>query len=299
MVADSTQAFPFQIILPLASAVVYVAAALFLKKASEAGAGVWRTTRWCNLVTALLFAPLWLLGGSLPPASLWWQPAVVALLFMSGQVLTMVSLRIGDVSVVTPVMGLKIIMVALMTAALLSERLATELWVAAGLSSAGIALLNFSRPAADKPLGPTILTAILAAASYALFDVLVQKWAPVWGAGRFLPVMMGMAALYTLVIRPPAGESAALSKKAARWRLCGAFCLGWQAVMLVSSIAVYRHAPVANVLYSSRGLWSVLVVWLAGHWLGGSESRHSGRVFAWRLAGALLLTAAITVVAMS
>src|SRR5688572_21196965 len=244
MIADATQGLHLPVLLPVASAVVYVAAALFLKRASEAGAGVWRMTRLCNLVTALLFAPLWLLGGTIPAPSLWWQPAVVALLFLAGQVLTMVSLRIGDVSVVTPVMGLKIILVALMTAALLSERLPVELWVAAGLSSAGIGLLNFSRPAADKPLGKTILTAILAAASYALFDVLVQKWAPVWGAGRFLPVMMGIAAVYALMIRVPAGEAAVLSKKASLWRTCGAVCLGWQAVMLVSSIAVYRHAPV-------------------------------------------------------
>jgi hypothetical protein len=69
--------------------------------------------------------------------------------------------------------------------------------------------------------------------------------------------------------------------------------------MLVSSIAIYRHAPVANVLYSSRGLWSVLVIWLAGRWLGSSEGRHSRRVFAWRLAGALLLTAAIVVVSLN
>jgi drug/metabolite transporter (DMT)-like permease len=296
MVADSSRVLPFHIILPLASAVVYVAAALFLKRASEAGAGVWRTTRMCNLVTAALFAPLWLLGGTLPSASLWWQPALVAMLFIAGQGLTMVSLRIGDVSVATPVMGVKIILVALLTTLLLSEQLTTELWLAAALSSAGIALLNFSRPAADSRVGTTIVTASLAAASYALFDVLVQKWAPVWGAGRFLPVMMGFAALYSVALRPPATEPHALSKKAALWRTCGAACLGLQALMLVSSIAIYRHAPVANVLYSSRGLWSVLVVWLAGHWLGGSESRHSPRVFAWRLAGAVLLTAAIAVV---
>jgi hypothetical protein len=77
MMADSTQVLPLPILLPLASSVVYVVAALFLKRASEAGAGVWRTTRVCNVMTAVFFAPLWLLGGTIPGAAEWWQPALV------------------------------------------------------------------------------------------------------------------------------------------------------------------------------------------------------------------------------
>src|SRR5688572_33447250 len=109
---------PFHLILPLAAAVVYVAAALFLKRATESGVGVWRLTRACNFVAAIFFAPLWLLGGTFP-SGLWWQPAAVALIFILGQVLTMLALRIGDVSITTPVLGVKVVLVALLTAVLL------------------------------------------------------------------------------------------------------------------------------------------------------------------------------------
>src|SRR5688500_3407713 len=166
---------PFHLILPLAAAVVYVAAALFLKRATESGAGVWQLTRTCNFVAAIFFAPLWLIGGNLP-SGLWWQPAAAAILFILGQVLTVVALRTGDVSITTPVLGVKVVLVALLTAVLLREPLTPGLWTAAFLSSIAIGLLNFSRPRAGGRVGRTILIAGLAAASYALFDVLVQRW---------------------------------------------------------------------------------------------------------------------------
>jgi len=288
---------PFHLILPLASGLVYVAAAMFLKRGIEGGADVWRTTRVCNFITAAIFTPLLFLGGSIPSPALWWQPPVVALLFLAGQVLTLCALRIGDVSVATPVLELKIIFVALLTFTLLGQRLTAGVWTAAALSSAGIALLHFSRPHAGSRVGSTILIAALAAAAYALFDVLVQKWSPGWGAGRFLPIMMACAALASFAL--PRGDNTASvpSRNFRRWRNLGAICLALQALMLVSSIAIHRHAPVANVLYSSRGLWSVLAVWLAGHWLDNREGRHGGSILAWRLAGATVLIIAIIVVA--
>jgi len=78
---------PFHLILPLASGLVYVAAAMFLKRGIEGGADVWQTTRVCNFITAAIFTPLLFLGGSIPSLALWWQPPVVALLFLAGQVL--------------------------------------------------------------------------------------------------------------------------------------------------------------------------------------------------------------------
>ena len=283
-----------QFILPLAAAVVYVAAALFLKRATETGADIWRLTRTCNFISGIFFFPLWLLGGNLYPEQ-WWQPAIAALLFMLGQVFTMLALRVGEVSVTTPVLGLKVVLVALLTAPLLREPLTSGLWTAAFLSSVGIGALNFSRPAAGSRVGTTILIAGLAAASYALFDVLVQKWSATWGAGRFLPVMMGFVALYSLFLRPSRGnlETNSSQRTAAVWTVAGAVCLSVQAILFVSSIAIYRHAAVANVLYSSRGLWSILAVWAVGHWLGNYEGRVGAGHLAWRIAGATTLIVAI------
>ena len=176
---------PLHLVLPLVGAVVYVVAALLLKRAANLGADVWRTTRIINYTAAAASIPLWLFGGTIPSASSWWQPALGGLLFLSGQLLTLLALNIGDVSVATPVLGVKILLVALLTAVLIGDPIGARLWTAAALSSVAIALLNFNREHTHGRVGTTIILAGLGASAYALFDVLVQKWSPVWGTGRF------------------------------------------------------------------------------------------------------------------
>ena len=77
---------PFHLLLPLISAIGYVIGALLLKRASDLGADVWRSTRIINYTQALMAMPLWLLGGTIQSFSLWWQPAVArpALLCRAG-----------------------------------------------------------------------------------------------------------------------------------------------------------------------------------------------------------------------
>src|SRR5260221_11766828 len=112
--------------------------------------------------------------------------------------------------------------------------------------------------------------------------------------------MMSFAAVASPALRPfgrwrNVGTERVLAP-VGRWVAGGAVCLALQAIMIVSSIALYGQATVANVLYSSRGLWSVLAVWLVGHWFANREREHSRRILVWRLLGATLLMAAILMV---
>jgi len=287
------------LLLPLLAALAYVAGALLVKRAGDLGANIWQIVRACNFASALIFVPLSLLGGTIPSWELLWQPALVALLFFVGQILSLFALKVGDVSVTTPVLGIKIPLVALLLTVLIGERIGPVLWAAAFLSCAAIVLLNFTRGEPHHRIGFTIFLAVLAAASYALFDVLVQKWSPAWGAGRFLPIMMVFVALFSLPLQALGKYSNpsldAPSASAGKWLAGGAACFALQVGMFVSSIALYGNAAVANVLYSSRGLWSVLAVWLVGHWFANRERHYAPRVLAWRFVGAVLLMAAIAI----
>jgi hypothetical protein len=66
--------------------------------------------------------------------------------------------------------------------------------------------------------------------------------------------------------------------------------------MFITSISVYGQATSANVLYSSRGLWSVVAVWGIGHWFTNREQHLGARVLVWRLVGAILMVAALMMV---
>src|SRR5687768_8551311 len=130
------------LLFPLAASLLYVGAALSLKRASEAGAGLWRSTFVMNLVAAACFSVMLFLGGAGPGPRPMWQPAVIGALFVLGQVSTMVAFSRGDVSVATPVMGTKVVFVALFVTLIAGDRLTADYWAAAAMSAAGVALLN-------------------------------------------------------------------------------------------------------------------------------------------------------------
>jgi drug/metabolite transporter (DMT)-like permease len=289
----------WHLLFPLAASLLYVAAALFLKRAQQLGAGVLRTTFIANVSAAIVFAALLPLGGTGQPWAQLWQPALVALLFIGGQVFSILALSLGDVSVATPVLGAKTIFVAWFTTLLLATRLPWQLWCAAALSFGAIVLLNRAprSGATHRRLGRTLVFSMLAASSYALFDVLVQKWSPAWGAGRFLPIMFALSAVMSLGFVPFFRAPLRKLPRAAWPSLAaGAFFLALQAFSLVSGVAIFGDATAMNVVYSARGVWSVAAVWLIGHWFANTESQLGGTVLRWRLAGAALMTSAIVLV---
>lgn len=285
------------VLFPLLAATLFAAGAMLVKRSADLGVGVWRTAFVANIACGLLFQPLLLLGGTLHP-ELWWQPVVVALCFVAGQWLTFISLDRGDVSVATPVLGLKIILVATLATLLGGQVLRWQLWVAAILATGGIALLNRrGGQSAHHNVGRTIVTAGLAAAAYAIFDVLVQKWSPAWGPGRFLPLALGLSGMFSLVFvfrfRAPLS---AIPAAAWPWLIGGTLTMAIQSVIFVFSVANWGNAAQSNVVYSSRGLWTVLLVWVFGHWVKSREQQLGGSVLGWRLAGAVLMMAAIVLV---
>jgi drug/metabolite transporter (DMT)-like permease len=283
--------------LSLLCAVLFAAAALVVKRGNALGIGAWHATLTSNLATVFGFVALWPLGGNLLGWLPLWQPAVVAILFIAGQWLAFAAFDRGEVSIATPVLGVKIVLVALGVAMLIGQSVGWRLWTAAGLSTVAVALLNFTDHARTGRAGRTVLLAGGAAVCFALFDVLVQKWSPAWGVGRFLPIMMFFVAGLSLAVHPWMPSPRQPSRPGAwRWVLAGSALMALQSTLFVTMIAVYQNAAPANVVFSSRGLWSVLLVWLIGHWFHSPEQSHGRAVLGWRLAGATLMSAAIAMV---
>lgn len=284
------------LLFPFASSLLYVVAAMFLKQAGTLGSSIWRTALVCNWVTAGLFLCLWPLGGEFPGWGQVYQPVVVGGLFVGAQLLTFLALKSGDVSVATPVMGSKVVLVALFTTAAGGQSVAAPLWLAAVLSVVGITCLNRSGGAGAARVGPTAWLALAAASCYALFDVLIMNWSPDWGAGRFLPLTMLVSGVFSLGFIPLARREPRPSREARRALAGGAAFIALQALLLVSTLAVFGDATAVNVIYSTRGLWSVLAVWWLGHWFANHERASGAAAFKARLLGAGCLCAAVVLV---
>lgn len=287
--------------MPLAASVLYVVGAMFIKRAAQAGFDVWRSSTVISCVTAIVFAvlcPLCPLGELPQPGPDWqrdwWQPTVGAVIFTVGQLLILRAFSRGDVSVATPALGAKSIFVAWFSTLVLRTALPWELWASACLSTVAIVLLNRRGPTTViRRQGETTVLALAAAASFALFDVLIQKWSATWGPARLLPALFGISAVLSLFLIPlfPQRVVGAASKSSWFWMLGGALFFSAQLLLLMLSVA--RDAVSVNVVYSLRSLWSVALVWLIGHWFDNQERHMPTRLLAWRLAGAALMTAAI------
>jgi hypothetical protein len=104
----------------------------------------------------------------------------------------------------------------------------------------------------------------------------------------------GLALVYSALLAPLFGRSAVAAPRACRgWLVAGVLLMALQSLCLITTVAVFHDTTAVNIVYSSRGLWSVAAVWLVGHWFGNRE-RHAGpTIMAWRLVGAALMTAAI------
>jgi len=290
--------FNASLLVPLACALIYVIGAMTVKRAAGFGVGVWRTSFLSNVALAVLFVPVWFLyGGEIHPLADYWQPAVTALCFFGGQALTFLALSRGDVSVTTPVMGTKVILVALFSSLLRVGEVPLQWWIGAALSTAAIGLLHLGGEARHRHVGPTVLLAICSATSFSLGDVLLQKWVHVWGWGNYFPPMALMIGLLSCTLVPFfSAPLTALPAAAWRWVAPGALLMAVNNAGVVVAIVLVGSATVVNIIYSVRGLFSVLLVWLIGHWFTNDEKHLGGRVLRLRFVGATLMVAAIVLV---
>jgi drug/metabolite transporter (DMT)-like permease len=284
---------PASIILPLCSAVGYTFAAMALKRAMDGG-HPWRVLFIVNLIGAVLFQT-WLLNGGEPFTAANITHAVLAgTAFFIGQVFTFIAISRGDISIATPVLGTKVIFVALLVFVTGGEELGWKLWVATFLTSLALALLGGEWKANRQRLLVSVVFSFLASVAFAATDVMQQLWVRDLGFGHFAPVMFATVGLLSFTLIPffsaPLRE---MPRPMVVWAVGGGVLLTVQAMGIAYCIAVYHEVTVTNVLYNTRGLWSVALVWVVGHWFANAERQVGGAVMTRRLIGALILLAAV------
>ena len=297
------------LILPLGAGFGYACGAVAIKRALSAGAsGTW-VNLLCNMVMAVFFQGLWILPGHPLTLSLMVPPIACGLLFFLGQIFTFKAIDTGDVSVATPLLGAKVLLVAVFSFLLIGKSLPHAIWAASVMASLGIALISYSPGGNHARLLEAVVWSLTAAAVFALTDVLVQRWVPSVGYSRFAPLMFGSMGLFSVVYIPLLIKSIGARRDASgplfsgsafssmTWLLAGALLLAVQALAMYSSIGLFGSATMTNILYGSRCLWSVLLVWTLGSIAGDSSpSQQRIGIMTRRLIGALLLFGAMTLV---
>lgn len=278
---------------------IYAAAALSLKISLGRGTTTWQVLFYSNLLLGFLFAPLLLLGS--PGWNIRAVPLAVfsGFLFFLGQIGTFRSLQSGDVSIATPALAAKVVFVALLCLLVPGSRPDPDLWLAVILTMAGVLLLHGgAKHHASRPL-VTLAWALFAAFCFAAADVVVQVGAPVAGFTLFMPVMFGTVALFSLPLLRPhvlGKQKRSVQSGAKRWLAVGVILLGVQAMSMASAIGLFGDATGANVVYGSRGLWSLLLLALVARRLGLTDGVFDRDTLVARTLGCVLILAAVALV---
>lgn len=283
---------------PLAAAFGYAVSALLVKRALEEGAGVMRMGFCSNVTMAILFLPL-LLWAERPIIgdNQWWEPVLTSLFFFLGQIFTFLALRKGDVSVATPLMGSKVVFVAAFSVFLLPEPVPLAWWLAAGLTVWSLWLLRQGRPADKSRLILSIVYALLSALAFAVCDVLMERFGGEWGFQRFVPLVFGLVGFFSLFFIPFFRDPlTTIPARAWPWVAAGSVLLAGQAMAMAYALSTMGSATAVNVVYSLRGILSIILVVLVGAWFRNTENEVGRETMRRRFFSGILIFGAVLLV---
>lgn len=266
-----------------------------IKVALSRGVNNWAVAFLTNVGLVFIYIPMLFFGRETWNFTAAFSAVIAGSLFFAGQVGTFRSLATGDVSIATPALASKLVFVALMSLALPGSRSGIGLWMAVVLTMAGVMLLHAGpRRASSRPLA-TAGWAVFAAICFSATDVITQAAAPRVGVTLFLPVMFGTVALisFPLLLPHARRRKRTLQAGAWVWGSVGIVVLIAQSAGVAIAIAYFGDATGVNVVYSSRGLWSLVILAFVARSIGVAEGTLDRRIFALRVLGSILILAAV------
>jgi drug/metabolite transporter (DMT)-like permease len=195
------------LLLPFLAALAFAFGSMVFKRAFLEGAGVVHLAVVNNVILGVLFLPLLAFESQPIPWRDWLLPAFTAVAFALGHLLNVLSLRVGDVSLATPLLGAKVIFVALLGWLVFDTRLTTGQWLAAALATAGVVTMGMTDFRGGHRAGFTTATALGCAAAFALTDTMIQSWGPRFGALGYLALVFAGVGILSLALLPYFGRT--------------------------------------------------------------------------------------------
>ena len=289
--------FPWYLIIPLICAGVYAAASLIFKRAYAQGLGMMEAFYWVNFAGMAFFVPMLFLAGPWPPLTEFWKPAATASLIFCGTWATFAAIRAGDVSLVTPLMGTKVVLTALVAVVMVPTSLPLGLWVAAGLTTVGILVLGWRDLQRGFGKAAAVGWCLLSSLLFAGADVSIGHWAADFGRPAFLgTVFVGIGLISLAMVKWQAPKAFRVPVGARSFLILGAVLMTLNTLAMALCIARSKDPTGVNIVYGTRGLWSTGLVWFAGQrWFGNAERHTAGREMPMRLVGSLLILTAVAV----
>lgn len=244
---------------------------------------------------------------ALPPLARFIGPLVAAAgFYLLGNSVLFGLLRTLEASRLTPFLGLKVFILAIIVAIVLREPLSATQWLAVALSVAATALLQGTAGGLPRAALGRVLVVCLC---FALSDLFIVRLIDALDAagqgssGRLVAAVVGMLLTYVacgLSCGPIvlAGWCAPAAGRAGQaWRMAAAYACAW----LLAMAALYAcfalvGAVFGNVVQSTRGIMSVVIGATLAHFGWHELEQQVDRAtLVRRIGAASLMTAAIAV----
>jgi len=290
------------IILGLVAAVFqsfcYVYTRIFVSRPGyKSGALFALSHAWMGLF-ALALLPFAYNGAQVARVSLYIWPLLGSVgFYMAGQVCLIHAVKATDASRVSPLLGLKILILSLITVTLFHNVLTPLQWLSVLMSLGAALALNYSGGGA-MPVRSVVMV-LGACVGYSFSDLcivaLVQALSPENGLRGILLASSLTYILASVVGLILVGIGHAEDRTPEKWRAALPMAITWFAAMVFLFISLRQVGAVfGNIVQSMRGPFSILIgMAIAARGHVALERRVGSWVLVRRLAAALLMCAAI------
>ena len=230
----------------------------------------------------------------------WWWLLGAAGFYLVGQGAFFAALRLSEASRLAPLMGLKVVVIALLWAGVLGQAMSAQQWAAVGLSVVAAFMLNYT--GGTLPLR-SVAAVLAACLMYALSDIHIVRLIDAVSEPGEMSGIEGvrgpmLAACLSYIVCGLA--SAALlpwlgSRRGGDWAAAAPFAGAWYAAMYGFFTCLALAGPVlGNIVLSTRGIWSIAIgIALAALGHEHLEQKVSRGVLIRRIAAAGLMIGAI------
>lgn len=295
------QGIIFGLLAAACQSLCYVFSRIFVTRGGNTSLGLFALSHAVMGVFALVLLPVCWTERALEVRAYFWPLMGSVVFYLLGQVCLFRAVRLTDASRVSPLLGLKILVLALITVLAFDQPLTHLQWVAVLASLAAAAGLNYSG-GGQVPLGAS--GAVLGACVFYSFSdlsivALTQALAP---DGGFRGILLGNALAYVFagaVGLTLVAVNGSEHRRRAQWRDALPVAATWFLAMIFL-FACFRMigAVFGNIVQSTRGPVSILIGMAIAH---GGHVHLEQRVGVWtlvrRLGAALLMCAAIALFA--
>lgn len=265
------------------AAVLYAIGSLDIKKALASGTDRRAAIAWTNIAMAIWSLPLFFLSKDTFTLYGVTLALTAGLALFFGRIFVVKALDVGALSIVGPLLGLKTLFVAIFAVLLGQVALSAGVWIAVILACVGMALVQRGPQSRSQDYKRAIVYALVASLLFASTDILVVEARNSLSVGWLLPTLFLTVGLLVPLLgaspKPPEEGKLNLQR--------GAVTMGFQTSLVVLLICLTGQAVLVNIIYASRGLWSVVVDRL----LNRTGTIHE--YFVQRAAGAILLVASV------